>query len=184
VTKKNKKIFTFAIIFFLTIVAFAAVVWVRFPVRHLETIRANAGDLEPALILAVIKAESSFRENAESHRGARGLMQLMPATAEEIAKHLAMTDFSAEDLWQPEKNIAMGCFYLNRLYKIFDCAELALAAYNAGQGNVKRWLSDPKISEDGESLDTIPFPETDKYVNRVEFYRRIYTLILRAFHSK
>jgi ABC-type transport system substrate-binding protein len=155
-------------------------VFTRYPVRYLDIIRENAGDLEPALILAVIMAESSFRENAESHRGARGLMQLMPATAEEIARHMGIQNFRPEDVWRPEINIAMGSFYLNRLYRLFGCTELALAAYNAGQGNVQKWLSDPDISNDGKKLDDIPFSETRNYIKRVNSNQRIYNMLLNV----
>ena len=73
----------------------------------------------------------------------------------------------------------MGAFYLNRLYSIFDGnINLALAAYNAGQGNVRNWLNNPELSSNGTTLDTIPFPETDTYLRRVRFNMRIYEIIL------
>lgn len=151
----------------------------RFPVRYLDIIRENAGELEPALVLAVIMAESSFRREAQSHMGAQGLMQLMPDTAQEIAGLMGLTDFRPEDVWRPEINIAMGSFYLNRLLNQFDGnLELALAAYNAGQGNVNNWLADPEISGDGRTLDSIPFPETYRYLQRVMFNRDVYRIIL------
>jgi len=163
----------------LTLSAAVMVVSIRFPVRYLDIIHENAGDLEPALILAVIMAESSFRQSAESHRGAQGLMQLMPATAEEIAQQMGMTDFKPENVWQPEVNIAMGIFYLNRLKNIFDGnIDLALAAYNAGQGNVNNWLANPELSHDGKTLYSIPFAETYNYLRRVRFNQRIYEIIL------
>ncbi|MCL1883179.1 MAG: lytic transglycosylase domain-containing protein [Defluviitaleaceae bacterium] len=175
---KMKKWFMLAFILVLSVVAFAMAVNLRFPVRHLDIVREHSGELDDSLILAVIMAESSFRENAESHRGAQGLMQLMPATAEEMARHMGMENFHAEDVWIPEINIAIGSFYLNRLANMYGCIELALAAYNAGQGNVNRWLSDPEISGDGKSLDTIPFGETRNYIQRVNRNRRIYNMIL------
>jgi len=169
---------TLAILIVLTAIAMVMAVNMRFPVRHLDIIRENAGELETSLVLAVIKAESSFREGALSRAGAQGLMQLMPATAEEMASHMGLTDFQPEDVWLPEINIAMGTFYLNRLVSQFGCIELALAAYNAGQGNVNNWLADPQFSADGESLDVIPFPETYNYLRRVRQNQRIYNIIL------
>lgn len=173
-----KKWITIAVIAVLTIIAGLLAVNLRFPVRHLHAVRENAGDLEPALILAVIMAESSFRENAESHAGAQGLMQLMPATAAEMAAQMGMADFSPEDIWVPEINIALGSFYLNRLYRMFGCVEVALAAYNAGQGNVGNWLANPEYSADGATLDVIPFRETRYYVPRVLRNQRVYQIIL------
>jgi len=169
-----------SILFVIILIITAAVVIfnMRFPVRHLEIIRANAGELDAALILAVIKTESGFREEVRSHAGAQGLMQLMPATAADIAAQMGMTDFKPEDVWQPEINIALGSFYLNRLANMYGCTQLALVAYNAGQGRVGGWLADPKYSADGKSLDVIPFPETNNYLKRVNRNEKIYRFIL------
>ncbi|MCL1843752.1 MAG: lytic transglycosylase domain-containing protein [Defluviitaleaceae bacterium] len=172
-----KKKLAFASIVVLSLAAFVIAINMRFPVRYLEIVRENAGELEVSLILAVIMAESSFRADAESHAGAQGLMQLMPATAKELAEQMGL-DFSAEDVWKPEINIAMGSFYLNRLKTRYSCIEVALAAYNAGQGNVSRWLADPEFSQDGQSLNYIPFSETRNYLQRVKRNQRIYNIIL------
>lgn len=173
-----KKRLAIASIFILTIIAAVMIVNMRFPVRHFDIVLENAGDLDPALILAVIKTESGFREDVQSRAGAQGLMQLMPATAEEMAQQMGLVDFKPEDVWNPEVNIALGSFYLNRLVNIFGCIELALAAYNAGQGRVNGWLRDPEISHDGVRLDAIPFPETYNYLRRVRRNRRVYEIIL------
>ena len=154
----------------------------RFPVRHLDIVRANAGDIDPAWLMAVIMAESSFREQAQSHAGAQGLMQLMPATASWMAARMGMQDFKPEDVWKPEVNIAIGSYYLNHLLTLFyNDMTLALAAYNAGQGNVRNWLNNPEISADGRTLDRIPFPETYHYISRVAFNRRVYGFLLRFY---
>jgi soluble lytic murein transglycosylase len=107
-------------------------------------------------------------------------MQIMPDTATDIARRMGMTDFDADDVFSPEINIAMGSFYLNHLNNIFGCEELALAAYNAGQGNVSGWLANPRYSPDGVSLDVIPFSETENYLRRVNRFRQIYEIILRV----
>ncbi|MCL1877756.1 MAG: lytic transglycosylase domain-containing protein, partial [Defluviitaleaceae bacterium] len=174
-----KKFLITVLILILIVTAGVMAINFRYPVRHMDIIRENAGELEPSLILAVIMAESSFRENAQSHAGAQGLMQLMPATAEDIASQMGL-DFNQNDVWMPEINIAMGSFYLNRLYSQFGCIEVALAAYNAGQGNVNNWLANPELSHDGETLDAIPFRETANYVQRVRQAQRIYEIILRV----
>jgi len=176
----KKFLAVFFIIAILSTAALFMAVSIRFPVRHLDIIEANAGELEASLILAVIMAESSFRPHAESHAGAQGLMQLMPATAEWIAQLMDMTDFSPEDVWRPEINIAMGSFYLNWLLDKYDGnLYVAVAAYNAGQGRVNNWLRNPEFSSDGLNLDVIPFPETYNYLNRVRRNQRIYNILLR-----
>ena len=153
---------------------------IRFPVRYMSIIEDNAGDIDPSWILAVIMAESSFRPHAESHVGAQGLMQLMPSTAEWVAGLMGMDDFEPHMIWDPEVNIALGSFYLNRLMQMYNGnLSLALAAYNAGQGNVNRWLADPDISSDGTNLDVIPFNETYNYLRRVTFNQRVYEIVLR-----
>ena len=172
-------------IFIILVLFFAALVvgvHTRFPVRYMDIIEAHAGDIDPTWILAVIMAESSFRPNAESHRGAQGLMQLMPATAEWVAELMGMEDFEPEHVWKPEVNIALGSFYLNRLKRTYNGdINLALAAYNAGLGNVNSWLRDPEVSADGVTLDSIPFNETYNYLRRVTFNQRIYEIILAVY---
>ncbi|MCL2357321.1 MAG: ABC transporter substrate-binding protein [Defluviitaleaceae bacterium] len=175
-----KKFFIAVLVLLLIITAGVMAINMRYPVRHTDIIREHAGDLESSLILAVIMAESSFREGAESHAGAQGLMQLMPSTAADIASQMGLEYFRPEDVWNPEINIAMGSFYLNRLADRFGCVDVALAAYNAGQGNVSGWLANPELSRDGETLDSIPFRETANYVERVRQIQRIYDVILRV----
>jgi len=173
----------FSILFVLTLLAgaFVMAVNMRFPVRYMHIIEAHAGEIEPEVILAVIMAESSFRPHVQSHAGAQGLMQIMPATAEWLAGLMGKTDFDPETIWHPEVNIAIGSYYLNWLKRRYNGnLNLALAAYNAGQGNVNRWLADTEISSDGVTLDRIPFAETRNYVERVEFNRRVYSVILRV----
>jgi len=146
----------------------------------MDIIEEHAGEIDPTWILAIIMAESSFRPNAESHRGAQGLMQLMPATAEWVAELMNKTDFDPESIWLPEVNIAMGSFYLNWLKRYYNGdLNLAITAYNAGLGNVNRWLADTDFSSDGRTLDSIPFNETANYVDRVSFNQQVYMQLLR-----
>jgi soluble lytic murein transglycosylase len=177
--KKRIAVIAIACIFLAAIALAVVFIFVRFPVRHLDIVREHAGDLPPALIMAVIMAESSFRENAESHVGAQGLMQIMPATAQDIARQMGF-EYNPDDIWLPQTNIAMGAFYLNRLVQLFDGeVDTALAAYNAGRGRVAGWLADPRYSDDGRTLHTIPFTETENYLRRVNLNRRVYTVLLR-----
>src|SRR5215212_1200213 len=158
-----------------------AVQEVTLPLRHEDIIRQQASDkdLDPALIAGVIFAESHFRDQT-SHAGAKGLMQLMPETADYIAQKSGGTAFVQGDLATPQVNIAYGSWYLRYLLDKYDGREaLALAAYNAGQGNVDEWLA--QVGARGEQFraaDHIPFPETRDYVKKVlaarEDYRREY----------
>ncbi len=124
------------------------------------------------LVMGVIRAESKFDEKAHSGY-ARGLMQITDDTAKWIAKEFEIEYF--EDMVEePETNIKMGCFYLSYLTKKYGNTHTALAAYNAGPGNVNSWLSDERYSDDGVTLYEIPFGETKRYVQRVEMFRGLY----------
>ena len=139
----------------------------RYPLQY-ETIvvgHARNYDLDPALLAAVIYRESKFDTNAKSRSGAIGLMQLLPSTAKGIALHTGGTRFRVEDLYDPEINVRYGAFYLRRLLRKYGDVRLALAAYNAGQANVDRWLAD------GGGIE---FSETREYVQKVLAARAIY----------
>lgn len=133
----------------------------------------------PSLICAVICVESHFQPEAASSAGAIGLMQLTPETftwAQVRAGIREPLDESA--LTDPQTNIRFGTYTLMLLYEQFENENAVLAAYNAGQGHVHNWLSDPRYSADGVHLDHIPFAETEEYVKRIEkaqtIYRRLY----------
>ena len=140
------------------------------PLQHDDIIRQQAADkeLDPALIAAVIYAESRFHDQ-ESHAGARGLMQITPATAHVIERLSGGSTFVMSDLSDPEINISYGSYYLRYLIERYDGDEVAaLAAYNAGTGNVDRWGG-----ADIE-LGDIGFPETRAYVEQVLDKRQEY----------
>jgi peptidoglycan lytic transglycosylase len=146
------------------------------PLRHEDIIRQQAArkDLDPALLAAVIYAESKFREGQVSPAGARGLMQITPTTAQYIAHLSGGTSFETGDLASPQINIAYGSFYLRYLLrrKYGDNVVLAVAAYNAGEANVDRWVARRGGGE--FRVADIPFPETRAYVDRVLEARRDY----------
>ena len=142
------------------------------PLVYREAIEKSAAEfnLEPAFVAAIIMNESSFRPTAESSVGARGLMQLMPDTAEWIAHKLKVESYSFERMFDPESNIRFGCWYLNYLSGLFRGEpHCVTAAYHAGQGQVTAWLSDPGRSNNGITLnmDGIPDGPTKSYVGRV-----------------
>ena len=131
---------------------------------------AEEYNLRPAFVTAIILNESSFRTDAESNVGARGLMQLMPDTAEWIAGKLDVSGYSFERMYDAESNIRFGTWYLNYLSKLFRGDPVAVAcAYHAGQSTVASWLSDRSISPDGMTLplENLPNGPTKTYAGRV-----------------
>jgi len=149
----------------------------QFPTHHQEIVErySDLMNVDPNLVYAIIKRESNFRANAVSPVGARGLMQLMDATAADISQRMGFDDFSPDDIFEPEVNIKIGVWYISHLLDIFDGNLVnALAAYNAGQGRVKEWLRNPDNVGDDGSLINIPYSETRHYVERVLYAMKIY----------
>ena len=144
---------------------------------YIET-SAESRRTDPFLVAAVIKHESKFEPRARSDGGALGLMQLMPATAEWIARQMG-EPFTEEYLYDPALNIRYGVWYLAELEREFGGNDiLALAAYNAGRGNVRDWMERFHWTEQFDEIEAIPYPETRFYVCRVledrEQYKRLY----------
>lgn len=136
-------------------------------------------DLEPELVFAVIKTESDFNEKAESGKHAKGLMQITEETGAYVAAKLGKKTY---DLLDAETNIAFGCYYLRYLFDGFYSERETLAAYNAGEGNVRKWLQNPEYSDDGKTLKSVPFKETEAYIKKIykNFgkYKKIYGKLL------
>ena len=147
----------------------------RYPLEYEHVIVGHAKnyELDPALLAAVIYRESKFDRDARSPSGAIGLMQLLPHTAQGIAVHTGGERFVVSDLLDPEINVRYGAFYLRRLLRKYEDERLALAAYNAGQRNVDRWLA--------EEGGRIGFPETQQYVDEVLELREVYA---RAYEDE
>ena len=144
----------------------------KYPIMYKDSILASASEfnLSPSLIAAVIMNESSFRPEVESGVGARGLMQLMPDTAEWIAHKLKIDHYSFESMKKPEMNIRFGSWYLNYLGSLFNNDPLCvICAYHAGQGEINGWLANPLYSKDGKTLeyDRLPEGPTKLYAGRV-----------------
>ena len=138
---------------------------------------ANDNDLDHALVMAVIKTESNFVNDARSGK-ATGLMQLTDETAEWMAKKIDIKPKSV-DLTDPHDNIKLGCYYLRYLIDYYDGnIDVALAAYNGGMGNVDEWLENDKYSSDGKNLTYIPFKETRQYVSKVKNEQKVYEKML------
>jgi soluble lytic murein transglycosylase len=158
-----------------------AVQEIKLPLRHEDIIRQQAAEkhVDASLIAAVIYTESHFRDQT-SNAGAKGLMQLMPETADYIARKSGGTRFERTDLATPQINISYGTWYLRYLLEKYrGNTVLTLAAYNAGEGKVDEWWH--AAASRGETFkvaEHIPFPETRNYVHRVlsarAEYRRTY----------
>ena len=151
-----------------------------YPQKYEEYVYTYSHELgiDPLLTYAIIKTESNFDEKAISSSGARGLMQLMEKTAEEQAKKINI-EYATEILYNPEMNLKLGLNYFNTLLDYFKQNYiLAFAAYNAGLGNVEKWISNGIIKEDGSDVENIPFKETNMYVRKViknyEIYKKLY----------
>ena len=138
---------------------------------------ANEYNVDEYLIYAIIKAESNFEPNAESHRGAKGLMQLMYSTAEDISKRIGI-ELNEDNILEPDININLGTKYISMLIQKYNNINLALAAYNAGSGNVDGWIEKGTLKSDGSDIENVPFSETNNYVRKIlrdyEIYKQIY----------
>ena len=140
---------------------------------------AEEYDVDPILVFAIIKAESNFNPNVVSKSNAIGLMQLMDTTAEEIALSLGIVFVQKTSLYNPELNIQLGTKYFSNLMKEYENNYLlALTAYNAGIGNVTRWIEQGIIKEDGSDIENIPYTETNNYVRKIirdyKIYQELY----------
>ena len=139
--------------------------WHPFHYREIVLGHARHYHLDPALLAAVIYQESKFKANAESDRGAIGLMQLLPATAKGIAERTGGARFQVSDLTNPEINVRYGAWYLRHLLDKYGSERTALAAYNAGQANVDSWRA--------RGIG-IQFDETKTFVDHVERLKQTY----------
>ena len=130
--------------------------------------------VEENLIYSIIKNESNFQNTSSSHKGAQGLMQLMEETAADSAKKIGITSF---DLSNPKTNIEIGTYYYSYLFDKYKNQGLALAAYNAGAGNVDKWIKSGQLDSDGSNIENIPYKETNMYVRKVLQTVKIYEYV-------
>jgi soluble lytic murein transglycosylase len=150
---------------------------VRFPLSYVDKIHENSAqhNLNPVILYGLIRRESAFNEKAHSPTGARGLMQIMPRTGKDIARHLNERWRGSNSLYNPITNLKYGSYYYQKLLTRFDGHyAIALAAYNAGPERVKRWLPDTETLPADIWIETIPYKETREYVTNVLAYALIY----------
>lgn len=156
-----------------------------YPYQELVELYAKANGVDSALVASVIMNESRFQNDARSPRGAIGLMQIMPETAQWIAVQLGDDNFSLEKLREPETNIRYGVWYLAELQREFAGNNiLALAAYNAGRGTVRDWIEEGDWPWTFHALDKIPYPETRSYVKNVLQNRIRYEKLYSGKHER
>lgn len=167
-----------AIIYILLVILVS--VWILrflFPRPYADIISkyCNQYGVNENLVSALVKAESNFKEDAVSHADAKGVMQITDETfifCRENAK------IGNSDIFDIDTNIHAGVWYLSFLAEKYKGNTVnILAAYNAGMGNVDKWLGDKKYSYDGESINDIPFEETKRYVDKINRYEKIYNIL-------
>lgn len=169
----------FCIVFVLYAIFYEEIRKTIYPIKYEAEISAvaEANGIPPEKMHAVVKTESDYDAEAVSRVGARGLMQLMGETASDTAKLLGEAydeEKDADRLFEVELNLRYGGAYLKRLYELYGDWTVAHAAYNAGPGNVNKWLKDRAYSPDGKVLESVPFAETKKYLEKVARYEKIY----------
>jgi len=148
-----------------------------FPCNHLDIVEKHCKNygIDTNLVLAIIKAESNFEKEVVSHAGAKGIMQLTDETFLFCSEKVKLETGNIFDI---NTNIHAGVWYLSYLIERYEYNTLnAIAAYNAGMGNVDNWLNNPDCSPDGKTLSDIPFSETKRYAEKINRYITIYNIL-------
>ncbi len=150
-----------------------------FPKKYSDIVEKYAAEygLDENLVYAMIKAESNFNPNAVSNKDARGLMQISESTGLWGAEELNIPDYTNDSLFDPEINIKIGCWYFDKLLNQYGNTDAAIAAYNAGSGNVSKWLEKENYSLDGKTLDYIPYKETRDHIKKTNLFCKIYDFL-------
>ncbi|WP_248924735.1 lytic transglycosylase domain-containing protein [Paenibacillus hamazuiensis] len=176
---RKKRVFAVLLLSFLLILFYSSPFLSRllYPIKYKQEILQNAAkyDMDPFLIAAIIRVETNFQPNMTSRKGAYGLMQLMPETAEWILEKGRFSPEWIHQLDKPEVNIEIGSWYLNWLHKQFNGNDYAaIAGYNAGQGKVAKWMQNGEWDGTLEQIEQIPYGETRHYLQRVLYYYKKY----------
>jgi soluble lytic murein transglycosylase len=165
-----------------------------FPIPFRTSIEQHSREqgLDPFLVAALIRQESEFNFKVVSHANAFGLMQLLPSTGRELARHFHVRHYSSAQLLTPDRNIQLGTYYFRDLLNSFGGqTEFALASYNAGPSRANLWRTWGPFREQPEFIETVPFHETRGYIQIVlrnaDVYRRLYAGTVPdvpAYHPK
>ena len=181
--KKRNKPIKIGIFIIVLVAAFFLTIWVLktfvYPLTHFSIVKESASEnsLDPYLILAIIKTESGFNENAKSNKDAKGLMQMLDSTANEVNDNINIVDSVDYNIYDADVNIKLWCNYFSNLVKRYDGNYyLAICAYNAGMGNVDKWLENGYIEKNLDEYKNVnlPFEETSKYLEKVISSYKIY----------
>lgn len=172
--KSKKNFIIFSLLFLVFISINSKWVWrLMYPIEYEETIKAYSVkyDVDPYLVLSIIQVETRFNEKKISKKGAVGLMQIMPETAEWLVEQGGFPLDHVKRVHEPEINIELGSMYLSSIYHQFSKNNLVtIAAYNAGPGNVNKWIKSGDWDGSLKNLNRIPYGETRHYIQRVLFY--------------
>ena len=187
---KNKKLcaikcalIVIVLIFLLFISGYFTLRKVIYPLKYIDIItkEASKNNIDPYLLLSVVKIESNFNPNATSNKGAKGLMQMIYSTALEVNQKLKIYDTISEDeLYDVDFNLTIGADYLGMLIKRYNGNYyLAICAYNAGLGNVDKWIENGIVSEnlDDYNENDIPFNETKRYLKNIIKTYKMYKVL-------
>lgn len=184
ISKKILKLITFIIFVFIGI---GMVISLIYPIGYKDIIKqySKEYDVDPYLVAAIINVESKYNKDAISNKEARGLMQVGSQTGEWAASVLKIENYNETLLFKPEINIRFGTWYIDQLKKEFNNnMDLVIVAYNAGSGNVNKWLQDEKHSIDKKNLTNIPFKETEDYLKKVKFNYKVYNIVYKNYMEK
>lgn len=180
---RKKRIFALLLIFLIGLLFYQSGWMGRwiYPIHYEQDIRISAQNyqIDPYLIAAIIRVESNYQLNRVSKKGALGIMQIMPDTADWIISQAGFTNVSHEELAsRADIGIEIGAWYLQSLFRQFDGNRIAvIASYNAGPGHVRKWLNENKWSGEYKTVDQIPFGETRHYIRRVMYYYNKYNQV-------
>lgn len=184
IIKKIKKLIGFVTFIFLIAIMGLVFLTTNYPIGYKSVILEYSKEynLDPYLVASIINVESKFDKDAISQKDARGLMQISPSTGKWASEVLELKNYKEDILFDPETNIRIGTWFLSTLFKEFDGnLDLVLAAYNAGSGNVNKWLNDEKYTDEKNNLTIIPFKETEDYLVRVNKSYKIYSTVYKKY---
>ena len=181
----NKKVISYSLIIIFLILAVCGFIGIKtyvYPLEYKDEVLeySKKYNLDPYLVFAVINAESGFDKHATSSKNAKGLMQITESTAKEVNEITNSVDsLNEENIYNEDINIELGCQYLASLISRYNGNYyLAICSYNAGIGNVDKWISQGQISQDLNTTDVeLPFKETKKYIKKVIHNYKMYKVI-------
>lgn len=189
-TKRNNNFFikTFKILLILAILLIILFYFLKkfiYPIKYFDIIEEEAkkNNVDPYLVLSIIKVESGFNEYAVSNKDAKGLMQIMDSTAAQVNEYTNSTEDIDSEIFIPDVNISIGCKYFSNLIKKYNGNYyVAICAYNAGLGNVDSWINKGTIPKDLDrykNVEEIPFNQTKKYLEKVVSTYKMYKLLYK-----